>query len=145
MDPNQPRKAGQLFEYFLYTAIILENRSGSVRVQGGFPGWGLGSLKIYFGLLYYAFLAWAVNQLNKLHGSAGCWSPSSSRNPSLSWNRSFLQSPVASETAPASTRKREHSRLLSGLTIAQFATAVIRFGTAVATYSWAFSVLRSGQ
>jgi hypothetical protein len=139
MDPNQPRKAGQLFEYFLYTAIILETGLAAFVYKVAFQDGGLGSLKIYFGLLYYAFLAWAVSQLNKLHRKRRLLEPELEPEPELP------AEPVASETAPAPTRQREHSRLLLGLTIAQLAIVVIVFGTAVATYSWAFSVLRSGQ
>lgn len=136
MDPNPPRKAGQLFELFLYSAIILETGLAAVFYKLAFQDRGLGSLKIYFAAGYFAFLAWAIGQLNKLHRKRRVIEPETlEREP---------EAEPEHQDAPLPTRASEPRQLL-GLNIAQVTIVVVVFATAVATFSWAFRILQSGR
>jgi hypothetical protein len=140
MDSNPPNKAGQLFEYFLYTAIILETGLAALVYKMSFGDTGLGSLKIYFGVLYFAFLAWAISQLNKLHRKR----QTLETTPRIELELETEPEPAAAPV-PAPSRPKLHARPVLGLTIAQLAIVLLVFGTAVATFSWAFSILRSSR
>jgi hypothetical protein len=141
MDSHPPRKTGHLFELFLYAAIILETGLAAFFYKLALQDRGLGSLKIYFALGYFAFLGWAIGQLNKLHRKRKVFqtevvetAPEPEREPE-----------PAAEFEPAPARRGERARPLLGLTIAQLAIVAIVFGTAVATFSWAFKILESGR
>ena len=146
MESNQPRKAGQAFEYFLYIAIILETGLAAFVYKTIFGNSALGSLKIYFGLMYFAFLAWAIIQLNKLHRKRRLLLESA---PAVEYEAEPEPAPEplvgGEEAVPAPAKPSSHGRPLLGLTIAQLAIVLVVFGTAVATFSWAFSILRSGR
>jgi len=142
MDPHSQRKPGQLFEYFLYTAIILETGLAAFFYKLAFQDSGLAWLKACFAVFYFAFLGWAVGQLNKLHRKRKVveteLEPEEEAPPP-----DFAEAePMVREPAPI---RRSAARPLLGLTVAQIAIVVIVFGTAVATFSWAFRMLQSGR
>lgn len=138
MDSNPPRKPGQAFEVFLYTAIILETGLAAFFYKLAFQDRGLASLKVYFAVGYFAFLGWTIAQLNRLHR----------KRKQLETEGLETEAEPATESAefePAPARRREHARPVLGLTMAQLAIVAIVFGTAVATFSWAFKILESGR
>jgi len=148
MDSNPPRKAGHAFELFLYTAIILETGLAAFFYKLAFQDRGLGSLKIYFAVGYFAFLGWAIAQLNRLHRKRQLLEtealetePAPEQEVEPERARQFQ--PAAFQPAPAP--RREPVRPVLGLTLAQLAIVAIVFGTAVATFSWAFTILESGR
>jgi len=136
MDSTPSRKPGHVFELFLYTAIIAETGLAAFFYKLAFQDSGLGSLKIYFAVLYFAFLAWCIGQLNKLHRKRKELTAPPQSEPEVE----ITPEPIVPESVPAPVRQREQSRPLLGLTFAQLVIVVIVFGTAVATFSWAFWV-----
>ncbi len=151
MDSNPPRKPGQAFEVFLYTAIILETGLAAFFYKLAFQDRGLASLKVYFAVGYFVFLGWTIAQLNRLHRKRKPLETEgleTEAEPEPEPEREFEPAPrfqPAVEFEPAPARLREHARPLLGLTLAQIAIVAIVFGTAVATFSWAFKILESGR
>jgi len=151
MDSNPPRKPGQAFEVFLYTAIILETGLAAFFYKLAFQDRGLASLKVYFAVGYFAFLGWTIAQLNRLHRKRKLLQTEGLETEGLETDaepaREFKQPGFdpAAEFEPAPARLREQTRPLLGLTLAQLAIVAIVFGTAVATFSWAFKILESGR
>jgi hypothetical protein len=56
-----------IFEYFLYSAIILETALAAFVYKVIFGGADLVSLNVSLAIIYFGFLAWAILQLNQLH------------------------------------------------------------------------------
>src|SRR5277367_2139801 len=67
MDSNQPRKTSSAFEYFLYAAILAETGLAALIYKAIFRDPDLARMRVYFAIFYFAFLAWAIAQLNMLH------------------------------------------------------------------------------
>ncbi len=68
MSTNRPRpRTSSAFEFFLYTAIIVETALAAFVYKIIFGDPDLARLSLYFGILYFAFLAWCIAQLNSLH------------------------------------------------------------------------------
>jgi hypothetical protein len=126
MDQNQPRKSETAFEYFLYAAILAETGLAAMVYKVIFETGELARLRMYFAIFYFAFLAWAIAQLHRLHRARQSADPDAP-----------APAPVATEeqTAP-----RARSSAL-GLTVAQLVIVVVVFATAVATFSWALRLL----
>jgi hypothetical protein len=99
-------------EYFLYAAIIVETALAATVYKTIFHISGLLRLGVYFGIFYFAFLAWAIAQVKVIRRN---------RDPE----------PI----------ERKDVRLLLGLTGSQLAILVVVFATAVATFSWALRLL----
>ncbi len=78
----------------------------------------LARLRLYFAIFYFAFLAWTIQQLHKLHRDRA-------NSPALP-----AEKPTAADTRP-----------MLGLTGRQFAIVVVVFATAVAAFSWALRLL----
>lgn len=121
MDSNQPRRSSSAFEYLLYVAIVAETGLAAVIYKVIFRSPDLAHLRIYFAIFYFAFLAWAIAQLNMLHHD---------RNPPLD---------DATPVAPPVHSKR--TRPLFGLTAPQLVIVVVVFATAVAAFSCALRLL----
>ncbi len=128
MDP-QPKRPSTAFEYFLYVAILAETGLAALIYKVIFRDPELLRLRIYFAVLYFAFLGWAIAQLHMLHRE---------RNPpgeNVMANASVSESPeIAVEATGA--------RPAFGLTRLQLAIVVLVFATAVATFSWALRLFR---
>lgn len=120
MDSNQPSKTGSAFEYFLYAAILAETLLAAMVYKTIFGSGELVRLRVYFAILYFAFLGWAIAQLNRLHR-----------------NRKSLE-PDSTAAAPPATEQTvaEHNRPILGLTVEQLVTVVLIFATAVAAFTW---------
>ena len=67
MDSEQPRKTSTAFELFLYAAIIAETGLAALIYKVIFRSADMTRMRIYFAIFYFAFLAWAIAQLNMLH------------------------------------------------------------------------------
>jgi hypothetical protein len=116
MDSSQPRKASTAFEYFLYVAILAETLLAAMVYKTIFGSGELVHLRVYFAILYFAFLGWAIAQLNRLHR-----------------NRKTL----IEEGEPAEAQARP----ILGLTGEQFITVVVVFAAAIAAFTWLLRTL----
>jgi uncharacterized DUF497 family protein len=87
-------------------------------------------LSVYFGIFYFAFLAWSIAQLNKLHRR---------RKLAQAEPAELITDQVSTEDRAAAAEPR---RSALGLTAAQLAIVIVVFVTAVATFSWALKLLR---
>ena len=128
MNTSRPqRKSSASFEYFLYAAIIAETALAAFVYKTIFRDRELVHLSLYFGIFYFAFLAWCIGQLNTLHR-----------------RRKPAQAETDEPTEPVSdlvpTEKRTRSTL--GLTTTQLMIVFVVFVSAVATFSWALRLLR---
>lgn len=121
MNPQPTRKRTSPFEYFLYLAICAETGLAATIYKVIFRDPDMANVRVYFALFYFAFLAWAIAQLNMLHRE---------RN-------SGRAIPILPEE-PASG----NTRRVLGLTTPQFVIVVLVFATAVATFSCALRLLR---
>jgi Na+/H+ antiporter NhaC len=120
---TQPmRKRTSPFEYFLYLAICAETGLAAMIYKVIFRDPDLANLRVYFALFYFAFLAWAIAQLNMLHRE---------RN-----KRVATPDPVLPEVPT------ENTGHVLGLTSPQLVIVVVVFATAVATFSCALRLLR---
>jgi hypothetical protein len=139
MDTNRPpRKTSASFEYFLYAAIIAETALAAFVYKTIFRDPELARLSLYFGIFYFAFLAWSIVQLNKVHrrrklAEAEPAEPMSDQVPTAGTERN------REETRAAVS---EHTRPALGLTAAQLLIVIVVFVTAVATFSFALKLLR---
>jgi len=126
MNTTQPKqKTSASFEYFLYAAIIAETALAAFVYKTIFRAPELARLNLFFGIFYFAFLAWSIFQLNRVHR-----------------HRKLAQAEPAEEIQEdrAVVPRRSHSAL--GLTTAQLVIVVVVFATAVAMFSWALRLLR---
>jgi hypothetical protein len=136
MDSNQRKKTGTPFEYFLYTAIIVETALAATVYKVIFRSAELARLSLYFAIFYFAFLAWAIAQLHMLHRARNVMSaqlelPAEDSAPSAKETESDPSGATAEDTRPA-----------LGLTGGQLAIVIVVFATAIATFSWAMRLLR---
>src|SRR5580704_329133 len=67
MDSQRPKRSSSPFEYFLYLAILAETALAAVIYKVIFRSAELARMRVYFAIFYFAFLAWAIAQLNMLH------------------------------------------------------------------------------
>ncbi len=58
---------GKIFEFFLYTAMIVETGMAALVYKMSSPLPDFFHLRTYLAILYFGFLAWCIFQLNKLH------------------------------------------------------------------------------
>ncbi len=117
---STPRKAGTAFEYFLYTAILVETGLAALIYKTLFGSADLERMQIYFAIFYFGFLGWAIFQLNKLH-----------RN----------RKEAAAESAPLAEPPSRGTRPVPGLTGGQIVIIVVVFATAVAGFTWVLKLL----
>jgi len=131
MDTDRPKqKTSASFEYFLYAAIIVETALAAFVYKIIFRDPDLARLNLYFGIFYFAFLAWSIVQLNKVHRGRKLAEAEPAEPPNEPNQRA----------EPAAVP--EHSRSALGLTTAQLVIVIVVFITAVATFSWALRLLR---
>lgn len=142
MDTQQPRKTSTAFELFLYAAIIAETGLAAIIYKVIFRSPDMARMQVYFAIFYFAFLAWAIAQLNMLHrdrtASVNVPSPvdvSSSVAPSRAEEQPMEEDAVEETATP------RHTRTLLGLTSPQLVIVVVVFATAVVTFSWALRLL----
>jgi len=122
----EPRKTSIAFEYFLYAAILAETALAALIYKVIFHSGEMARFRIYFAIFYFAFLAWAVAQLNILHRN---------RKSFMRESTPFAE-PARPEIATADTRR------LLGLTGLQLTIVVLAFAAAVAAFSWALRAFR---
>jgi hypothetical protein len=128
------RRSSTPFEYFLYTAIIVETALAAVVYKVIFRSAELARFSVYFAIFYFVFLGWAIAQLNMLHRE---------RNPAQAAPPETPEATLDEEAVPApGTIAPEDTRPAQGLTAAQLVIILVVFATAVATFSWALRVLR---
>jgi uncharacterized membrane protein len=121
----QRRKTSTAFEYFLYAAIIAETGLAALIYKVILSSHELIQLRVYFAVFYFAFLAWAIAQLNILHH-----------------NRNRAVADATPEPAqPEPEIAIENKRPLLGLTGPQLVIVVVVFATAVMTFSWALRLV----
>jgi hypothetical protein len=132
---NQPRKANTAFEYFLYTAMVVETGLAAIVYKFIFGSGELSHLRIYFAIFYFAFLAWAIAQLNMLHKDR-----KTPRTEPVGSAPLTEAEPIRSDDDEPRSRSRNQPGPL-GLTAAQLVIVVVVFATAVATFSWALRLL----
>ena len=128
MDAKASRKTS-IFEYFLYSAIILETALAAFVYKVIFRGADLLSLNVSLAIIYFGFLAWAIIQLNQLHHK---------RKLQEATKPEPAEGPL--ETAPV-LESGEQDRRVLGLTGAQLVIVLIVFAAAVVSFSWALSIL----
>jgi uncharacterized membrane protein len=136
MDSNHPRKPGTAFEYFLYAAIVAETGLAAIIYKTVFRSPDMAGLRAYFAIFYFAFLAWAIAQLNMLHRDR----KAAVEEPAPG---SLGEADEASDPTCAVSRRgtlTAHTRPVLGLTSAQLVILVVVFATAVATFSWALKL-----
>jgi hypothetical protein len=122
--PPRPRISSS-FEYFLYAAIIVETALAAFVYKIIFRDPELARLNLYFGIFYFAFLAWCIAQLNSLHR-----------------RRKLVQTEPAAEIPEDKASVQERTRPALGLTAAQLVVVVVVFVSAVATFTWLLTLLR---
>jgi hypothetical protein len=127
-----PRKANTAFEYFLYTAMVVETGLAAIVYKFIFGSGELAHLRIYFAIFYFAFLAWAIAQLNMLHKDRNTPRPEDMETGDPGEREAI-------ENEPAGRSRNQKGPL--GLTAAQLVIVVVVFATAVATFSWALRLL----
>jgi hypothetical protein len=126
MNPNPPRpKISSSFEYFLYSAMIVETALAAFVYKIIFRDPELTRMSLYFGIFYFAFLAWCIAQLNSLHR-----------------RRKLAPTEPVAETPETKAVVAERTRPVLGLTTAQLVVVVVVFVSAVATFTWALTLLR---
>jgi hypothetical protein len=142
MDSEQPKESSMAsrvsasapsttrFEYFLYVAIIVETALAALVYKAIFRNPNLARMSAYFAVFYFAFLAWAIAQLNVLHRDRHP-KPAQAEEPPLADS-----APEPRENAHEDTRPR------FGLTTPQLVILAVVFATAVATFSCALRFLR---
>ena len=111
---STPRKTSTAFEYFLYTAILVETGLAALIYKTLFGTADLARMQVYFAIFYFGFLGWAIFQLNRLH-----------RN-----RKEAASEPETAGKLPA-----------RGLTGGQILIVVLVFATAVAGFTWALKLL----
>jgi hypothetical protein len=121
------RKNSASFEYFLFTAMIVETALAAFVYKIILRDPDLGRISFYFGIFYFGFLAWCIAQLNALH-----------RRRKLAQTTPTEPAEPVSDLAPIETRAGS----ALGLTSAQLAIVVVAFVSAVAIFSWALKLLR---
>jgi hypothetical protein len=125
MESNPTRKSSTAFEYFLYAAILAETGLAALIYKTIFDSPELARVRIYFSILYFGFLAWAITQLNRLHRD---------RKMQASEPRELDESDEP-EIGP------QASRAALGLTTGQLLAVILVFATAVAAFTWAMRAL----
>ena len=115
---SQPKRSTTAFECFLYAAILAETALAALIYKVIYGSVELASLRVYFAIFYFAFLAWAIAQINQQHRDR------------------------ASHPEPTAAEPTEHTHPVLGLSALQLVIVVVVFATAVATFSWALRVLR---
>jgi hypothetical protein len=127
------------FEYFLYTAMILETALAAFVYKLIFAGPALTSLMVSLTIIYFGFLAWSIFQLNQLHNRRKL----AASAPEAGTFETSTKVEVPSLTAAAMEVVEtggQAGRIL-GLTAAQVVAVVVVFAAAVVSFSWALSIL----
>jgi len=88
-------------------------------------------LRYYFAIFYFAFLAWAITQLNTLHRD---------RNQRVA-NATPAELPAEEQQNESHSAETGDTRPVLGLTGIQLVIVVVVFATAVATFSLALRLL----
>jgi len=122
MDSQQPKRSTSAFEYFLYAAILAETGLAALIYKVIFASGEFTHVRVYFAILYFAFLAWAIAQLHLLHRERA--------------SKTDIPEPEPEAVPRADTRPA------LGLTGLQLVILLLVFATAVATFSWALRVFR---
>jgi len=130
MDSNSPRRTSTAFEYFLYAAILTETALAALIYKVMFPSPELVRLRVLFAIFYFAFLGWAIQQLNKLHRNRKERLNNPTPGPDQEMNEPASQGIAAGDTRPA-----------LGLTGPQLLIIGVVFATALATFSCALRLL----
>ncbi len=128
MDSHPPRRTSTAFEYFLYAAILAETGLAALIYKVIFRSADFAHMRVYFAIFYFAFLAWAIAQLNMLHRD---------RNAQAADPAIPAEPPQPVEQVIAAVDPGP----VLGLTAAQLVIVVVVFATAVAAFSWALRLL----
>jgi hypothetical protein len=139
MDSEQPRKTSTAFELFLYAAIIAETGLAALIYKVIFRSPDMTRMRIYFAIFYFAFLAWAIAQLNILHRDRTASAEPSSPATPLPQEQKHVEDAGVSEDVAEPTPG--NTRPLLGLSGPQLVIVVVVFATAVVTFSWALRLL----
>jgi len=125
------------FEYFLYSAIILETALAAFVYKVIFRDANLRSSNMYLAAFYFGFLGWAIFQLNRLHHKRKLQPVEiEPADPPEA-----LEVPMAPAQAAiiVENRNRTPARRIFGLTATQLLIVLIVFAAAVKSFSWALA------
>lgn len=123
------------FEYFLYSAIILETALAAFVYKVVLRDADLRSSNLYLAALYFGFLGWAIFQLNRLHHRRKLQPP----------ELQLLTPPEATEPAAVSSQTvveledRKPARRILGLTATQLLILLVVFVAAVKSFTWSLA------
>lgn len=117
------------FEFFLYAAIIIETALAAFVYKVVFRDGGVPALNLSLAIIYFAFLAWAIVQLNILHRGRKLQEPIPAESP--------VEPPESVAIAEGSAEARH----ILGLTAAQVVVVFIVFAAALVSFSWILSNL----
>jgi hypothetical protein len=126
------------FEYFLYTAIILETALAAFVYKVLFRGPGLTSLTISLTIIYFGFLAWAIFQLNHLHRRR-------KHAPSTVVIGTKQEEPSIPAPRAEGTEIAEPAQRILGLTAAQAVVVFVVFAAALVSFTWALSIFNPNR
>jgi len=123
-----------LFEYFLYSAIILETALAAFVYKVVFRSADLLSLDISLAVIYFGFLAWAIIQLSNLHRKRKLQEAEKPEPPD-----SPMQAVALLESGELESNEPE--RRVLGLTGAQLIVVLMVFAAATLSFTWGLSIL----
>ncbi|MBZ5611718.1 MAG: hypothetical protein LAP38_25940 [Acidobacteriia bacterium] len=139
------KTTGRVFEYFLYTAMILETGLAAFVFKVSSPETDFFHLRFYLGILYFSFLGWCIVQLNRVHRYRRQLTNAAEPAPAVASVQVATDAPPDLETPAAAARTIEPVRLVFGLTGSQFMVVLVVFLTALVTFSWALARMQPGK
>ena len=128
-----------LFEYFLYTAIIVATALAAFADKLIFRAADLRSINSYLTAFFFGFLAWAFFQLNRLHHKRKL-QPAIQPEPQAALE--LPQPAPASPVQQTMLASRKPARRIFGLTAAQLVIVLVVFVAAVKSFTWALASLQ---
>jgi hypothetical protein len=132
------RGTGKVFEVFLYAAMILETGLAAFIYKVSPKETDFFHLRVYLAILYFAFLAWGIVQLNRLHQFRRTLASEAEPEP-----KPAPSSPVVAQAAPQDDttpeplgQQVEAVPLVFGLSGVQIMVVLLVFVTALMAFSW---------
>jgi len=141
------RTRESLYEYSLYTQVVLLTVLAVVFYMAGSYDQQISSLNLYAGAVYFALLAWDFNRLNALYRRRKLYEVVDipGVDPDLRLQRELVKvEGESSPQQPEEIREAIHREPVSilGLSLAQLAIALVVFVTAFLTFTWALKILK---
>jgi hypothetical protein len=135
MDDTDPKLSKvSVFEYVLYTAILIATALAVVFYKASLTDSQLASLNVHVGVVYFGFIAWVLSRLNTMYHKRKLERPAQRRI-----HTELLQEPVVRLRFQESL---ERARPTLGLTSIQLAILIVVFVTALTAFSCALKILK---